>query len=363
MSGRSHLTAISLFSGCGGLDLGLQAAKFRFLLANDLDPMAAVSHRANFSEVPFVEGSVTTIDRSLLRSLAGGDLGEVDLLAGGPPCPPFSKSRFYRTEMPRALDDPVGWETITGYLEVLRLVRPRAFLLENVPGLAYAVHQEALAHIIASVEEMGYTPSWRVINAADYGVPQIRQRLFIVGMRDGAFQWPEPTHAERPGDRLFTMGLRRWVTAGEAIGDLDTEAAADDGGHFAGGRHHDLLELVPPGDNYLFFTAERGYPEPKFVWRSRYWSFLLKLSPELPSWTIQARRSNNMGPFHWRNRILRIEEIKRLQTFPDSWILAGKVEHQWRQIGNAVPPLLAQQIGGAIAQALSAETQERPVNA
>jgi DNA (cytosine-5)-methyltransferase 1 len=125
-----------------------------------------------------------------------------------------------------------------------------------------------------------------------------------------------------------------------------------DEGHVAGGKHQDLLRLVPPGDNYLYFTAERGYPEPKFVWRSRYWSFLLKLSPDRPSWTIQAKRSNNMGPFHWRNRILRIEEIKRLQSFPDDWHLAGKLEDQWRQIGNAVPPLLAEQLGLAILRSL-----------
>jgi DNA (cytosine-5)-methyltransferase 1 len=85
-----------------------------------------------------------------------------------------------------------------------------------------------------------------------------------------------------------------------------------------------------------------------FRWRSRYWSFLLKLSRDLPSWTIQARRSNNMGPFHWRNRILRISEIKRLQTFPDDWHLAGTIEKQWRQVGNAVPPQLAEVLGRAL---------------
>jgi DNA (cytosine-5)-methyltransferase 1 len=107
---------------------------------------------------------------------------------------------------------------------------------------------------------------------------------------------------------------------------------------------------VPPGENYLHFTKERGHPSPKFRWRSRYWSFLLKLSPTMPSWTIQARRSNNMGPLHWRNRILRIAEVKRLQTFPDSWFLSGTVEQQWRQVGNAVPPLLAERVARAVAE-------------
>ena len=105
----------------------------------------------------------------------------------------------------------------------------------------------------------------------------------------------------------------------------------------AGSKHKDLLKLVPPGDNYLFFTEERGYPDPIFKWRSRYWSFLLKLSPDRPSWTIQASFSNNMGPFHWTNRFLRINEIKRIQTFADDYELCGDFKDQWRQVGNAVP--------------------------
>jgi DNA (cytosine-5)-methyltransferase 1 len=356
--------AISLFSGAGGLDLGLREAGFQFLLANDNDGLAAEAHRLNFPGVPFHVGSVKELTRELIDQLAPTALSaDVDLVTGGPPCPPFSKSRFYRTEMARALDDPVGWETITGYLDVLRVAKPRAFLLENVPGLAFDIHAEALNHILAAVQELGYRSEWRILNAADFGVPQIRQRFFLVGMRagEGLFRWPEPTHSEHPDDGLFTLGLPAWTTAGDAIGDLDTETNASDEGHFAGGKHHDLLAEIPPGDNYLFYTAERGYPEPKFRWRSRYWSFLLKLSPKLPSWTIQARRSNNMGPLHWRNRILRIDEVKRLQTFPDDWKLVGSIDQQWRQVGNAVPPLLARRLGEALVAALAgdAATLER----
>jgi DNA (cytosine-5)-methyltransferase 1 len=360
----SALHAVSLFSGVGGLDCGLRQAGFEIVLAGDLAPICAVSHAANFPDVPFHAGSVSELSREVASQISGGRTDEpVDLLVGGPPCPPFSKSRFYLKDKPRALDDPVGWETITGYLDALRLLRPRAFLLENVPGLAYAVHQEALMFILQAAADAGYDCQWRVLNAADYGVPQIRQRLFIVGTRDAKFAWPEPSHAANPQEGLFSMGLRRWMTAGEAIGDLDTEDNANDDGHFAGGKDHDLLREVPPGDNYLFFTTERGYPEPKFRWRSRYWSFLLKLSPDMPSWTIQAKRSNNMGPFHWRNRILRISEIKRLQTFPDGWVVAGTIEQQWRQVGNAVPPELARKLGLALRQALTAEPARTLVTA
>lgn len=99
---------------------------------------------------------------------------------------------------------------------------------------------------------------------------------------------------------------------------------------------------IPPGDNYLYYTEKRGCKEPKFKWKSRYWTFLLKLSPDRPSWTLQASFSNNQGPFHWRNRFLRIEEAKRIQTIPDEYILFGDFKEQWRQIGNAVPSKMAE---------------------
>lgn len=342
------LRSVSLFSGCGGLDLGLHAAGFQTCLATDAEPLCAQTFADNFPNTPFLTGRIGALGRPDLLAALGAAAKDIDLLAGGPPCPPFSKSRFYRQEMPRALDDPNGWETIDGYLNVLDWLRPRAFVLENVKGLAYGVHRGALDTIISRAEKLGYRVTWGVLNAADYGVPQIRERCFVLGALDGAPSLPAPTHA-----KAGAAGLLPWVTAGEVLCDLDTDAFACDKGHFAGGRHNDLLKQVPPGDNYLYFTEKRGHPEPRFKWRGRYWSFLLKLSPDMPSWTIQARRSNNMGPFHWRSRILRIEEIKRLQTFPDDFALVGTTEQQWRQIGNAVPPRLAEAVGRQLFTQLS----------
>jgi len=303
--------------------------------------------------VPFLVGRIGDLSRRKLIEHLGATARDVDLICGGPPCPPFSKSRFYRKDKPRALEDPNGWETINGYLDVLDWIRPRAFILENVRGLAYKVHKDALDAILERSERLGYRTDWAVLNAADFGVPQIRERCFVIGTLDGGFEFPAPSHAREGGP-----SMPAWVASGEVLGDLDTEENASDVGHFAGGRHNELLKQVPPGSNYLHFTAERGHPQPIFKWRSRYWSFLLKLSPELPSWTVQARRSNNMGPFHWRNRILRIEEIKRLQTFPDDFELCGTVEQQWRQVGNAVPPVLAEAVGRSLAKALAGDLRE-----
>jgi DNA (cytosine-5)-methyltransferase 1 len=341
------MRSISLFSGCGGLDLGLHQAGFETVLASDFEPLCAETWRRSMPATPFLVGRIGSLTRADVATQLGGTIGEIDLVAGGPPCPPFSKSRFYRKEKPRALDDPNGWETINGYLNMLDWVRPRAFILENVKGLAYKVHADALATIIERAERLGYKVTTDVLNAANYGVPQIRERCFVVGSLDGRVTLPQATHSSGSESSLLP-----WVSAGEVLADLDTVENACDEGHFAGGQHHELLRQVPPGDNYLHFTEKRGHPSPKFKWRGRYWSFLLKLSPDKPSWTIQARRSNNMGPFHWRNRILRISEIKRLQTFPDSFELAGTNEQQWRQIGNAVPPILAAAVGRSVAAAI-----------
>lgn len=341
------LRSVSLFSGCGGLDLGLHRAGFQTVLATDAETICAATYRQNFPGVPFIVDRIGKLTREDLLSSLGGDARHLDLVCGGPPCPPFSKSRFYRKEKPRALDDPNGWETINGYLNVLDWLRPRAFVLENVRGLAYKIHRDALDAIMERSTKLGYTSDWMVLNAADFGVPQIRERTFVVGTLDGGFAFPSPTHSRDPEADLLP-----WVPAGAVLSDLDTPENADDTGHFAGGQHHHLLRQVPPGSNYLHFTAEKGHPNPLFKWRSRYWSFLLKLSADLPSWTIQARRSNNMGPFHWKNRILRIEEIKRLQTFPDCFTLCGTIEQQWRQIGNAVPPLMAEVLGQSLVRTL-----------
>jgi len=219
-----------------------------------------------------------------------------------------------------------------------------------VHGFIYKPHKSALEYLENTSKKLGYKISFQVLNAADYGTPQTRQRFICVGMRNDMpdFSFPKKSHYENPEN----SNQKRWVTCGDVLNDIDYELP-EDAKLEAGSKHRDLLKLIPPGDNYLFFTKERSHPKPLFKWRSRYWSFLLKLSPERPSWTIQASQSNNMGPFHWRNRFLRIQEIKRIQTFPDDFKLSGSFKDQWRQIGNAVPPALAAAIALKIKKIIS----------
>src|SRR5207249_2668772 len=147
----------------------------------------------------------------------------------------------------------------------------------------------------------------RVLLAADYGVPQRRQRLFILGSRDLVPTFPAPTHSgPHETRRNFDETLRRHISSGEGIADLAKRKDLFEPEEIVDGTYSHLLPEVPPGDNYLFFTAKRGHPEPLFGWRKRYWNFLLKLDPEQPSPTIQAQPGPWVGPFHWHNRRLRI---------------------------------------------------------
>ncbi|MEG2810806.1 MAG: DNA (cytosine-5-)-methyltransferase, partial [Akkermansia sp.] len=262
------------------------------------------------------------------------------------------KSRFYRKDKKRALEDENSF-TLYEYFRALGELTPKVFFFENVFGFVYKPHQAAFELLKNQADEFGYDIAYKVVNTANYGVPQTRERFICVGVRRDLgkyFIFPKETHYNLNKNKLTDAQRKKmkpWVTCKEAIGDLDYPLPEDKDMQ-AGSKHKDLLKLVPPGENYLFFTEERGYPEPIFKWRSRYWSFLLKLSPDRPSWTIQASFSNNMGPFHWTNRFLRISEIKRIQTFDDDYELCGDFRDQWRQVGNAVPVHMAEVIAKEI---------------
>lgn len=333
---------VSVFSGVGGIDFGFEQSGFETIFASDIWDRACESLKVNFSNTEVVCDNIENIDFKKIKKT----YKNIDGLVGGPPCPPFSKSRFYRKEKERGIDDEDGFMTVSNYFRAVEELDPKFFFFENVHGFVFKPHKSALEMVEMESERLGYKIFHKVINAADYGVPQTRQRFICIGVKKNMedFIFPEKTHSDP--DKLI-KGTKPWVTCGDILSDIDFDLPEDTKME-AGSKHKDLLKEIPPGDNYLFFTEERNHPEPIFKWRSRYWSFLLKLSPERPSWTIQASHSNNMGPFHWKNRFLRIEEIKRIQTFKDEHIFLGSFKEQWRQVGNAVPPKLAFEIASAI---------------
>jgi DNA (cytosine-5)-methyltransferase 1 len=361
------LTSISLFSGAGGLDLGCEQAGFRTRAVVECDPVARETLLANAGfwqrdltpEAMFSD--IVTLDYEELLDAACLQAGEVDLLHGGPPCTPFSKSGYWLAYK-RAGEDPKA-SLLDNYVEALRAIRPKAFLMENVYGLAYQnQNRPILNRFIAAVRAAGYSLDSRIILAADHGVPQVRQRLLCIGVRgdliDGpaaawSFDWPADTHAgphERRTD--WDETLLPHVTAKQALAGLTRRQNPPEDEELVDGTYARELAQVPPGDNYLHLTAKRGHPEPRFEWRSRYWSFLLKLHPDRPSPTIQGQPGPWVGPFHWESRRLRVAELKRLMTFPDDYVICGNRRSQQLQLGNAVPPLLAARLASGIASEL-----------
>jgi len=346
-------TVISLYTGIGGLDFGFEAAGFRTAVALELDPVCCRTVRLN-RRWPLIGGDIHDVpSRTLLRA-AGLERGEADVLIGGPPCQPFSKSGYWATGDSGRLDDPRS-NTLTAYLRVLRDTKPKAFLLENVRGLAYQGKDEGLRLLLRGIGEVNrqagtrYEVSWATLNAADYGVPQMRERVFLIGSRDGArFVFPEPTHDSGETEGLFSQ-QEPYRTAWDALGDLPQEV--DDRSLEVGGRWGDLLPTIPEGENYLWHTDRSG-GHPIFGWRRRYWSFLLKLAKNRPAWTIQAQPGTATGPFHWKSRRLTAQELCRLQTFPDGLRFdCGRTDIQC-MLGNAVPSLVAEVLARAIRRQL-----------
>jgi DNA (cytosine-5)-methyltransferase 1 len=352
------LKAISLFTGVGGLDFGFEAAGFETAVAVEIDAVCCRTLRLN-RPWSLIEADIHVVSSEALLKAAKLRKRQADVVIGGPPCQPFSKSGYWARGDALRLEDPRA-DTLCAYLRVLRDTQPKAFLLENVYGLAYQGKSEGLERILAGIRQINaetgntYRPVWQVIDAASYGVPQHRERVFVVAARDGTeFKFPPITHGE-PGDLLGELEPHR--TTWDALGDLP--ARPNDPGLNMTGKWADLLPSIPEGENYLWHTA-RGGGMPLFGWRRRYWSFLLKLAKDRPSWTIQAQPGPATGPFHWSNRRLSAQELCRLQTFPDGLVFdCGRNDVQ-RMLGNAVPSLVAEVIAREIRRQLLGKPIEK----
>lgn len=360
------MKAISLFTGAGGLDLGCEAAGFLTVAAVESNSTARATLEANLEKwfpelrAEAILEDIVTLDGDELLDRAGVDAGEVDLIHGGPPCTPFSKSGYWLAYK-RAGEDPKA-SLLDNFADVVAHARPKAFLMENVFALGYRNQNRPIfERFMRRIRDAGYSFDCKVLIAADHGVPQLRQRLICVGIREDLldmplefwrFPWPAATHSGPHETRKgWDDALPRHRSAGEALADLPDELNPPEREEVVSGTFAEELRAVPWGDNYLFWTEKRGHPDPRFKWRSRYWTFLLKLHPHRPSPTIQGQPGPWVGPFHWENRRLRVGELKRLMEFPDEFVVCGSRRDQQLQLGNAVPPRLGQ----VVAHALSAE--------
>jgi DNA (cytosine-5)-methyltransferase 1 len=360
-------TFISLYTGAGGLDLGLEAAGFESRVCVEMDAEAVatlqlnrprwhVSHARLVASGLSGRGEITTAE---VVERAGGS---VDLLAGGPPCQPFSKSGYWHSGDSARLKDPRA-DTLESYLRVLELAQPTVFLLENVPGLAFNNKSEGLLFLRDRIRAINrrvgtsYTFQAARLNAVEYGVPQLRERVFVIGHRDGrAFEFPAPTHVKPPAVDMTDPrphaalrepvdGKEPYVTAWDAIGHLDQRALNEEDDLRVRGKYAELLPTIPEGCNYLFHADRSGIEQKLFGWRTRYWSMLLKLAKSRPSWTLTAQPGPAIGPFHWKSRRLSAGELCALQTFPDDYTIVGTNRSAHKQLGNAVPSALVELLG------------------
>lgn len=328
-----HVSVLDVFAGAGGLSIGLEAAGFEVIGGAEWDSDACETFAKAHPLAEVFEGDIDAMSFSHLR-------GEVSLLAGGPPCQPWSSGG---KRLGKA-DPRDGWPA---YLRVLEETRPEAFLAENVAGLAAGARRHHLDELLRELELRGFRVVSQVVNAADYGVPQKRQRLLIVGMRDRFFEFPSETHG--PGRRHEHVPVGTVVGA-RPVGDPnpaivtfartpDLRPSPYDGHVFnGGGRPMDLSQPAP-----TLLASMGGNKTP--------WVDVNGVVPE-----YHAHLLNGGEP--WVGQVpgarrITVDEAALIQTFPRGTHFVGRRSSCYRQIGNAVPPLLARVMGEAIKEQLA----------
>jgi DNA (cytosine-5)-methyltransferase 1 len=386
-----------LFSGAGGLSAGFRAAGYEPVFALDKDGDSCVTYERNFGFSP-EHASISDFEP---KDLAG-KLKDVSVIVGGPSCQTFStQGRRFKWADPKDERTKL-WRHM---LALVDEVRPRAFLLENVPGLshkglAYEKDGEAQGEIVKHFKKLGYRLRAAILLAADYGVPQLRRRLFVVGVQDDlVFEFPAETHLggwrrdtlDRWEEERVRRGLLRHLSLGDAIGDLPPLRSgshepdkylrdATSGyeklmrvgwkgplrDHEVGDlseKHLALVRHVPAGGTWRDIPPHL-LPE-RFqggMRRTDSTNLFGRLDLDRPAYTITTQFNNVTGGCFTHpveDRALSVREGARLQSFPDSFEFSGTLSSRCRQIGNAVPPLLAQHLAVALAKTLDPDSKPR----
>lgn len=339
---NKNIVAVSLFSGAGGLDIASVMAGVPVISSTDFDSDCVATLKANeeyFGTTEVFEGDLHQIDSNVFSDIVKKNNPEKFIVIGGAPCQPFSKAGYWvGNNTRRGINDPRA-TLVDEYLRVVTDILPDGFVFENVESLLHPTNKIIVERFIEIIEEYGYKYKIVRANALDYGVPQKRKRLFIIGTK-GEFKREEPVKTHGDPATCEKNGLLPYATVGPAIAGFDGDEYFEEYEVTKGGTYHDDLCQVPPGMNYKALTAWAGYENPKFVADKRFWSFLLKLSPDQPSWTITAQPGPWVGPFHWDNRRLRAPEAAAIQTFPRGYKFVGNRRSVQKQIGNAVPCLM-----------------------
>jgi DNA (cytosine-5)-methyltransferase 1 len=358
---------VDLFAGAGGLSLGFEQAGFRIAAAVEYDPIHAATHEYNFPECATICRSVADIDGDYIRGHSSIAKSDVDVVFGGAPCQGFSMIGK------RALDDPRN-RLVYHFVRIVSELKPKYFIFENVRGLTVGEHKKFLDEIIAEFKAKGYKvkEDYQVLNAINFGVPQDRQRLFLMGSRRGQRlpEYPGRSH-ELPSANLDLGFTKKTPTVWEALGDLPeaddyeelldrdwveaefarpssyAKALRDATGESRSILTSSLRTIHTPLSKKRFKDTAPGDTEPV--------SRFLKLDPNGVCNTIRAGTASDRGaftsprPIHpYSPRCITVREAARLHSYPDRFRFHVTKWHGFRQVGNSVPPLLGQAVASKI---------------
>lgn len=305
-------TVISTFAGCGGSSLGYHLAGFQELLAVEWDDNAVATFKLNFPDVPVYHGDIAKLTGAECMRIAGVGVGELDVFDGSPPCQGFS------TAGKRKFDDPRN-SLFKEYARLIQELQPKVFVMENVAGMVKGYMKQAYLEIMRTLRGCGYKAKGEVMNAMYYNVPQSRERVIVIGVREDL--GIEPSHP-KPKTRPV------------AVGDF----IADDGKRFEG----EMLkrwEIIPQGGNFLDLPVGLRTS-------AKFSNAFRKLHKNKPSFTVPKEKNFTTGTFlHWSQpRYVSLLELQRIGSFPDTFKFIGKFDDIHNRIGNSVPPNLMKAI-------------------
>lgn len=388
-------TMVDLFAGAGGLSCGLEMAGFQPLCASEIEPVYSSTYKANHKETPCFTQDIRELGADEILSATGLNRGQLDLLAGGPPCQGFSINAPVRSK-----DDHRN-HLFLEFIRIAEALHPRIILIENVPGIVSFDKGGTVKAIYKSLEEIGYTVQHKILFAGHYGIPQLRFRTFFIGSRDRRVvpSWPEPSHYAQaranftggkelclPLMELMRHHLRPQPKVIDAISDLpaitDNEAEtanytsppkSDYQKQLRNGqktvRNHKRSNLSPINLQRLKFIPQGGswrdiphdlLPDGmKRARRSDHTKRYGRLHPDGMCSTILTKCDPHWGSFFhpFEDRVISVREAARIQSFPDRYVFLGSMGQQYEQVGNAVPPLLAKEVGLQIIEALKSEAE------
>ncbi len=359
---KNRLIAIDLFCGCGGFSYGFKQAGFEMALGIDMWKDATITYKHNFPDANVINEDITTVSVEKLLAKAGCKLGDIDVIIGGPPCQGFSLSGK------RMIDDPRN-KLYKSFVGLVEEIKPKVFVMENVPGLIRLFGGKVRDEVLADFSAIGYRVKVKQLSSDDYGVPQQRKRVFFVGINEKLFdekvefEFPKPTHG---------VGLKDVVTCKEAISDLDF--VPDDvslgenieydlpamneyqrkmrNGSSCVKNHSitihkeqtkQIIAMVPDGGNYKDLPIElQSTRKVNIAWT--------RMNSGKPCFTIDTGHNHH---FHYKeNRVPTVRESARIQSFPDTFEFIGIKTSQLKQVGNAVPPLMAEAIAKQVIEVI-----------